>query len=403
MKKYIIPLFIFLIACNQPQTLTNPIIETISVDLNKATTLDLSNSFDNITYTLLNDADSFLIGDIDRIKIADDKIYLITSKRLLGFDTKNGNPILHLYHLGKGPGEYISLYDLWIDTKKGEIELLDMNGKKIQRYNEQGILLKEIKLPSSAFAFCKINKDEYLLYNNNLESDATDCQLIYYNTTKKAIKGEYFPINKKLANYFFVVEANNFNLNKDECSFFSCSSDTIYKITKDWQATPRYAINFGKNHPPKTFFKEEYADIADFANQAQKKDYIYFINNIVENQTHIIFSYKREKENYWAIYNKSNRQLITGKEILNGAQFPNMPMGIEYYNTSFTIDNEKFYFLIQPFQFLELLEKQKRKIGEKEFNIFLSQHADINTIYCNKNFGEQSNPILVTCKFRINE
>lgn len=78
-------------------------------------------------------------------------------------------------------------------------------------------------------------------------------------------------------------------------------------------------------------------------------------------------------------------------------------MEIEYYNTSFTIDNEKFYFLIQPFQFLELLEKQKRKIGEKEFNIFLSQHADINTIYCNKNFGEQSNPILVTCKFRINK
>ena len=78
-------------------------------------------------------------------------------------------------------------------------------------------------------------------------------------------------------------------------------------------------------------------------------------------------------------------------------------MEIEYYNTSFTIDNEKFYFLIQPFQFLELLEKQKRKIGEKEFNIYLSQHADINTIYCNKNFREQSNPILVTCKFRINE
>lgn len=403
MKIYIIFLFTFFTACTPPSTTKDPTVETISVDLDKAATLDLSNSFDKITYTLLNDSNSFLIGDIDRMKIADNKIYLITSKRLLGFDINNGNPILNLYHLGKGPGEYLSLYDMWIDTKQREIELLDMNGRKIQRYNEQGILVKEIRIPSSSFAFCKINKEEYLLYNNNLESDAIDCQLIYYNTAKRAIKGKYFPINKKLANYFFILEANNFNFNQNGHSFFSCSSDTIYNITEDWQAIPRYAINFGKNHPPKTFLEEEYADIADFANQAQKNDYIYFINNISENPTHIIFSYKRGKENYWAIYNKSKAQLTTGKEILNSIQFPHTSMRIEYYNTSFVMDNDNFYFLIQPFQFIELLNKHKRKVGEKEFNIFLSKHKDIHAIYYNESFGEQSNPILAICKLRRDE
>lgn len=403
MKKHLFFFLILFTACNHSHIAINQSIETISVDMNKASIVDLSIPFKEITYTLLSDSDSFLIGDVDRMKIAGNKLYIITSKRLLSFDASNGNPLLSLQRLGNASGEYSSLYDMWIDPVRQEIELLDMNGKKIQTYNNQGILLKEMKIPFMSFAFCKYNEHDYLFYNNNLESDATDCQLIHYNADKNAIEETFFPINKQLANYFFVVEANNFNINTNGYSFFSCPSNTLYTITKDWQAMPEYTINFGKNQPPKDFFDKNYADIADFAIQAERNDYIYFINNLTENNTHIIFSFKRGKENYWAIYNKEKAELTTGQEIHTGIHTPDIPLKIEYYNTAFALTDQAFYFLIQPFQFIELLEKYKQEIEDKKFSDFISKHSSIHKIYHSKNFNEQSNPILVTCKFRNNE
>lgn len=337
------------------------------------------------------------------MKIVEKKLYLITSKRLLGFDACTGNPLISLQRLGNAPEEYISLYDMWIDPVHQEIELLDMNGRKIQTYNNQGVLLKETKIPFMSFAFCKPNEDEYLFYNNNLESDATDCQLIHYNADRNKIEHTFFPINKQLANYFFVVEANNFNQTTNGYSFFSCPSNTLYKITENWQVTPQYVIDFGENQPPKDFYDQGYADIADFAIQAEKKDYIYFINNLTENNKYIFFSFKRGKDNYWAIYNKEKAEIITGQEVMDGIHMPDMPMKINYYNTAFALTNEAFYFMMQPFQFLDLLNNHKQKIGEKEFTTFLSKHKTLQKIYHLKDFSEQSNPILVTCKFRSNE
>lgn len=400
MKKYLLGLLSVVTACHHlPQT-TDPTVKNISVHTEKACALDLSTSFKKITYTLLNEADSFLVGDVERMKIVAGKLYLITSKRLLCFDARKGTPLWNLHRFGNAPEEYTSLYDIWIDPERREIEVLDMSGKKIQRYDMQGVWLKEIKIPCLSFAFYKYNAGEYLLYNNQLRSDVADGQLIHYKAHTNEIKASFFPIDQHLANYFFVVEANNFNVNENGCSFFSCPSDTLYKITEAGQVSPAYVIDFGKNQPPADFYEKEYADIANFATQAEQKDYIYFINNLGENNTHIVFTYKRGKEYYLAIYHKEKAELITGKEVIDGIHFPNMPTELEYHNTAFTLTGHAFYFLLQPFQFMELLDKQKQKTGEKKFEDFLAKHPDIQEIYRSEAFDEQSNPILVTCTFR---
>lgn len=403
MKKHILFFLLFLAACHQPKTPIDEAVETISVDMEKAGLVDLSIPFQEITYTLLSDADSFLVGEVDRMKIAGNKLYLITSNRLLSFDAGNGTPWISLQRSGNAPGAYISLDDMWIDTLRQEIELLDRNGKKIQTYNPQGVLLKERKIPFQSFAFCKYKEDDYLFYNNHVKSDVTTSRLVHYNVDKNTIKATFFPIDKHLANYFFVVEANNFNVTSTGCSFFSCPSNTLYQMSQDGQPTPRYHIDFGKNQAPKDFFEKDYADIADFATQAEKKDYIYFINNLAENNTHIIFSFRRGKENYWAIYHKEKAKLVTGQEISDGIHLPDIPLKIEYGNTAFALTDQAFYFLMQPSQWMELLEQHKQQLGEEKFNAFLSGHSQIQKIYHSKNFGEQSNPILVTCTFRSKE
>lgn len=118
MKKQLLLFLILFTACNHSHTAIDQGIETISVDMDKASIVDLSIPFKEITYTLLSDSDSFLIGDVDRMKIAGNKLYLITSKKLLSFDASNGNPLLSLQRLGNASGEYSSLYDMWIDPAR---------------------------------------------------------------------------------------------------------------------------------------------------------------------------------------------------------------------------------------------------------------------------------------------
>lgn len=62
----------------------------------------------------------------------------MTIKSILMYDTDTGALILRIRNTGKGPGEYVSLYDMLIDTTGNYIELLDMNGKKVVRYDMNG-------------------------------------------------------------------------------------------------------------------------------------------------------------------------------------------------------------------------------------------------------------------------
>lgn len=371
MKTHLVIMWLLMVACTQSQPRAPHPIESIPVELEKAITLDLSFPFEKITYTLLSNADSFLIGDVDKIKISENNLYLITSNRVLCFDIQNGSPLFHLSHQGKGPGEYLSLSDIWIDPTSRAIELLDRNGKKIQRYTSQGVWLSEIKIPTSPFAFYKFSANDYLLYHNNQISDKSDCLLIHYAASTEKIKESFFPIDKQLGNYFFVLEATNFSPNAEGgCSFFTCSSRILFRITTNWKAIPLYILDFGKNQPPEAFLQRNYIDIADFATQAAQKGYVYFITNLTENKTHLFFSFKKEQKDYWGIYTKKNKKLFIGTSIYDGIHFPDIPISLAYHNDIFALTDKAFYFLIQPFQFIEIVEKHKQKIGEKNSKNF---------------------------------
>lgn len=378
-------LAVFFISCSTQENKQNQ-SEQIFISLESPAPINFLDFFEEITYVPLESNDPYWIGDIDRLRVLKDNLYLLSSKSVFCFNTQTGKGLFRIANLGMGPGEYKSVYDIYVNEKYETIELLDMNGQKIQKYNTEGHYMEEFTIPFQSFAFHKINDKDYLFYNNNMPSKFTDSKLVVYDSSVGKIKTQHFPIDKHLSRYFFVVEGNNFSETQDGISFFSCPSSTIYNIDpSSYEASEKYVIDFGKHQVPTEFYKENYNDIFDFAQQAIKHEYIYFVNNFVENKDHIAISFKLDKENYLSIYSKVDKKVTTGKAFKDETHFKSTPISFEYYNFPFAIDNEKLYFLMQPDQ---LLSVSKNNGVELPF----SNSAKI--------LNEQSNPILVVCKFK---
>ncbi|MDR1259445.1 MAG: 6-bladed beta-propeller [Tannerellaceae bacterium] len=363
-------------------------VPQILIDIKESGPLKLSDFFSDIQYIPLSD--SILIGDIDRIKLYDDKLLLLTNKSVVSYDLYSGGLISHIRNIGNGLTEYISLYDMLFDKEENTIELLDKNGWKVLKYDINGRFINAFKIPFSSFSFYKKSGSYYWFYNNNMLSDSTEHKLIAYNPGEGKIIKQLLPIDKHLAEYFYVIDANNFS-SSPAYSFYFCPSDTIYHISDSGELIPQYSISLGDNHTPLWFYKERYADIADFSKKAGERSYIYLVGNYVENNHMIGFSVYDRPNLYWSFYDKKSRTVYIADRLSDDYHF-NDEILIEHNNGPFSVNEEQMCFILQPSQFADLIELSQSK------NLSVSE--DLLRIYNSPDFSEFSNPIIVLCKFK---
>jgi hypothetical protein len=356
---------------------------TIAVDIDNVKRLRFSDIFDEVDYTPLETNDSFLIGTVERLRIFEDHICLLSDKSLHIFDAKTGKGDLKLSKLGSGPGEYQSLYDVFIDKSAGRIELLDMNAKRIQNYDLKGTFLNSTVLPFMSFSFVKDTDATYWFYNNQMSSDITQSKVIYYDVNKEDIVKAYFPIDKHLSGYFFVVEGNNFVKDKNGVFYFSCPSNSIYHLDGKSDPETIFTIDFGQHTVPQEFYDHHFADIMEFAQEANKHEYVYFINNFSCNSDYVFLSFFVDRKCFWSLHEITTGRTYTASILEDDFNFLNY-LSLDYGNIPCALTDEYLYFLISSEQFLSL----KWKTGDEE------SRSMANKYY----LDEQSNPILVKCK-----
>jgi hypothetical protein len=383
---FIVPLSFIFFSCHPNQD--QAIIPLITIDINQTKTLNLSDFFSDISYISLSD--SFLIGEIECTKIYDDKLFLLTNKSILIFDIKSGSSLLSLRHFGRGPGEYMSLYDMLYDKNENTVELLDMNEQKVLKYGLDNQFISEFKTSFFSFSFRKIDRFTYLFYNNNMVSNISDHKLIRYDMKTSKIVENYFPINKHIANYFYVVDVNNFG-SVTNPTFHFCPSDTVYGFTDNNELYPKYVLDFGKNHTPHDFYSKNYMDILDFSVKAVQHSYIYTYTNFCENDHIAAFYFRNDRKFYWVLYDKNEQTVCTIDRWMDDYHF-NTSIDIDYRNVQFIVDRDYLYFFLLPEQLIKLIEKEK--------NFQRSEQNVLSNIYNSPVFSEESNPVLVKCKFR---
>lgn len=198
-------------------------------------------------YTILETCEKSLIGEISKIELTEDRIYILDRRRgkaIIIFD-KAGNFINRIEKYGQGPGEYVALTDMGILNSNIFILARD----RIIVYSEDGTWIKTIRLDTHYSYFHLIDERYLILYSGKSNLTMYDFTLFdYINDSiierflpyKNA--GGYIPYNSP----FYKTDSNElFISNEYDYNIYSFADNNLI---------PRYTLKFNtidqipKNH-----------------------------------------------------------------------------------------------------------------------------------------------------------
>lgn len=347
--------------------------ELVSINISQTNQIAFSELFDSVSYIPLETTDEALVGIVEHMRLFGDYLCLICDKNVLIFNVQTGKALSQISKFGNGPGEYQSLYDIFVDDSSN-VELLDKNGRKIRKYDFEGNFLSETSLPSMSFAFTK-EGNHYWLYNNNLEQEKIAHKVLCYDASAGEITEEFFPMDKTLSRFFFVLEGNNFVRTEDALLFFANPQKQLFLLKENSLPEVAYTLDFGKHSLPESFLQEKFTDIMDFSQRADSREYVYFVNSFAANQQNLQISFWLGEQIYWSFYSKAHKSSETACQIKDDLN-EYLPLQLKNTNSDAILTDKYFYFLLSAEQFLKISGKKGAPTD---------------------NLTDQSNPILVKC------
>ena len=111
--------------------------------------------------------DLALIGQIDRICMAEDTLFVLDqqSNSVIVYD-KDGKYINRIRNVGKGPKEYINIGDISVDNLNKELVVLCAHPSKVQFYSYQGKFLREESLGERYYSHLGTD-GRYIYFHDN--------------------------------------------------------------------------------------------------------------------------------------------------------------------------------------------------------------------------------------------
>jgi len=169
-------LFFYVFGCSTQQN------ESYLIELKEYKQYNLSEFIQKVELVKLQTTTHCLIGDISRVIVNRNRIYVfdINSSTLFLFNNE-GDYINKMNKLGHGPGEYIKAVDF--DIFDNKIYILDYTGKKILCYNEKFEFIKNIEVPGYASQF-KLFNDKIILKCEYTSKSGTPYFVILNNNGK---------------------------------------------------------------------------------------------------------------------------------------------------------------------------------------------------------------------------
>ena len=116
---------------------------------------DLQDFIENISYCKLETSPESLLGNIDKMMVDSSSLFIFdryTCNALYRF-SRSGKFITKFGKQGRGPEEYIEIYDFDVDFDNKQVLLFDLNGRKIQYYSFDGEYLRTRKVDFLATEF----------------------------------------------------------------------------------------------------------------------------------------------------------------------------------------------------------------------------------------------------------
>jgi hypothetical protein len=262
-----------------------------------------------------------LVGQVDKIEIIDNKIYILDAsiaKALFIFEI-NGKFLHKIGRLGEGPGEIEEIYDFQVEKidKNGRNLIYLKDSKKLLIYDDTGKFIREEKVPLSG-QFVKA-RNFYLF--KTIDNDLT------LTTDDFTIKKEFFPINQ----IYPVALSQSFSKLPDGRHLYRHSlCDTIFEVTQ-WKYEPYRIVKFSNGLDANEY--KEYIQSKKRINSPK----MYGIKHYFETNNVVYLTFRYQNIMYISLVNKKNQEIQSFPfNISNDITFEEAcPLVIGYYNESF--------------------------------------------------------------------
>jgi hypothetical protein len=203
-----------------------------------------------IEYIRLETTDKCLIGGAGHLIAADADNIIVADKGFYRFgrDGKFKNTISGR---GKGPGEYVEIAGFEIDRNTGSFFVFDRLGKVIE-FRLNGELISDQRV-SSALYVTLFGEDKVLnLYSSRLTMLSGGYRVVITdrkgNPVKKMLKVDQESLDN-IQN--LTVQNSRLSGYRDSITVWEGLCDTVYRISNDFNITPRFLLDLGKDRLPR--------------------------------------------------------------------------------------------------------------------------------------------------------
>ena len=242
MKKWLIFLiFILFISCKN-YNFGPEVIDVLSPP--EGTLKNLSEIALDIEYIPLETTENSLISYIHDIKLDRDKFYIYILNEILCFD-KQGRYLYKLDKKGRGPEEYVYIYDWDIDSEKGL--LLILTNKKIIFYKDTG---KNFEYNGSLKLAGEVSRADFIPGQNSIllssfSSSGNDDfrnNVINLNGDTLTLRPNYYKFQQVNKIGFDFIHSNLHYKYNNFIYFKEVTCDTIFKIDKTIEIKPHIVL-----------------------------------------------------------------------------------------------------------------------------------------------------------------
>lgn len=206
---------------------------------------------------------------------------------------RQGNYLRNIGKVGRGPGEYLSLYDIQLDEKNNRIFFMPWQTRYLYEYNMEGEFVKPIRMVGGA------PKAKFTVEGNRLTVLALPFKGLKWVAFQQTLDGEL--LDSVPVGHFEINERNPYNNelfgsrdNHYVHIFRSMGKiqDTLYHYVPGKNGfIPKFTVDFGTMEPPIHQYRE-------FG------DYFFFETNVTKPTGENTFTYVTEKS---ILVNKKTR------------------------------------------------------------------------------------------------
>ncbi len=284
-------LILILVLASCEQTGKKNMTQCIKVNVDDTSLLEIEDFYLTDTINLETTTES-LIGVISRISFINDSILVADFiNHKLSLFSPDGRFLTNIGKKGQGLGEYVSIHDYFI--KDNIIHVYDFYRNVILKYSLSSQYLGEYSVPVAFDRVAYLPLQGYILLNtfNNRENNPkfswldSDFNLNSFSTEQRE-NGTSIP--------------NMFYAHDQRVIYWEFMNNTIYSFTGN-QITPQYTIDFGEYNIPENL-KDANEKVEYYS-----KNYSHsagFINNVIETETILAFTFVHNLYTYWIVCNK---------------------------------------------------------------------------------------------------